>query len=145
MNNEELVSALQSVISPVVLISGVGMLVLSMTNRFSHATNRLRVLLDEFSKREGAPRERTATQIRIFRRRLQILMQAIALGLGCVLLTALLIIALFANYLLGTTFRGLVVGTFALSMVSLVGALILFIHDMRVALSALDEEIKEVL
>jgi len=42
MDNPQLITALQTVISPVVLISGVGMLVLSMTNRFSHATDRAR-------------------------------------------------------------------------------------------------------
>lgn len=144
MNNEELITALQSVISPVVLISGVGMLVLSMTNRFSHAQDRLRHLADEWRKLDVTSKDRVAGQIRIFRRRLNILMVAIAFGLVCVLLTALLIITLFANYLFGTTFRGLIVVLFAVSQVALVVSLVLFIRDMSLALNALDEDLRDV-
>lgn len=144
MNNEELITALQSVISPVVLISGVGMLVLSMTNRFSHAQDRLRHLADEWRKLDVTSNDRVAGQIRIFRRRLNILMVAIAFGLLCVLLTALLIITLFANYLFGTTFRGLIVVLFAVSQVALVVSLVLFIRDMSLALNALDEDLRDV-
>jgi hypothetical protein len=144
MNNEELITALQSVISPVVLISGVGMLVLSMTNRFSHAQDRLRHLADEWRKVDVSSKDRVAGQIRIFRRRLNILMVAIAFGLVCVLLTALLIITLFANYLFGTTFRGLIVVLFAVSQVALVVSLVLFIRDMSLALNALDEDLRDV-
>jgi len=144
MNNEELITALQSVISPVVLISGVGMLVLSMTNRFSHAQDRLRHLADEWRKVDVTSKDRVAGQIRIFRRRLNILMVAIAFGLVCVLLTALLIITLFANYLFGTTFRGLIVVLFAVSQVALVVSLVLFIRDMSLALNALDEDLRDV-
>ncbi|MDL2060241.1 DUF2721 domain-containing protein [Mesosutterella sp. AGMB02718] len=40
-------SVLLSALTPVTLISGVGLLLLSMTNRYSHATNRIRELLRE--------------------------------------------------------------------------------------------------
>jgi polyferredoxin len=144
MNNEQLVSALQAVISPVVLISGVGMLVLSMTNRLSHAQDRLRHLIDDWHEVNENRRQRITAQIRIFERRLRILVVAIALGLGTVLLTSLLIITLFANYLVGTTFRGLIIVFFALSLVSLVGASILFIRDMTLATNALQEELRDI-
>ena len=46
-------------------------------------------------------------------------MLATSLALGSVLIAALLIVTLFANYLLGTTFRGLIVVFFALSLLTL--------------------------
>ena len=145
MDNAQLISALQTVISPVVLISGVGLLVLSMTNRFSHTANRTRLLAEEWQKVEGVPRDQVKSQIRILHRRLRVLLLSIVLALGSVLLAALLILSLFANYLFGTTFRGLVVVCFALSMLSLVFALILFICDMSLSLSALQEDLQDVL
>ena len=145
MDNAQLISALQTVISPVVLISGVGMLVLSMTNRFSHATDRARHLADERHKVEGVARKRAEAQIRIIYRRLRLLMHAIALALGSVLLTALLIVTLFANYLFATTFRGLIVVFFALSLLSLVSSLSLFICDISLSLTALQEDLHDVI
>jgi hypothetical protein len=144
MDNAQLISALQTVISPVVLISGVGMLVLSMTNRFSHATDRARFLAEQRRNVEGAARERIESQIRILYRRLRILLLAIALSLTSVLLVALLIITLFANHLFDTTFRGLIVVLFGLSLISLVVSLSLFIRDMSLSLIALREDLHDV-
>ena len=143
-DERQFVSALQAVISPVVLISGVGMLVLSMTNRFSHASNRLRALAEAWRKSQDL-RSQIAPQIRILNRRLRILLIAIALGLGCVLLTSLLIVALFASYLFAVNLRGLVITFFALSLVTLVTSLALFIRDMTLALTALNEELHDIL
>ncbi|HEY5403125.1 MAG TPA: DUF2721 domain-containing protein, partial [Pyrinomonadaceae bacterium] len=145
MDNAQLISALQTVISPVVLISGVGMLVLSMTNRFSHTSNRARLLAQQRHEVEGVARERVESQIRILHRRLRILLLATTLALGSVLIAALLIVTLFANYLFGTTFRGLIVVLFALSLLSLVLSLILFIRDMSLSLIALQEDLQDVL
>jgi len=144
MDNPQLITALQTVISPVVLISGVGMLVLSMTNRFSHAADRARYLADQRRNLEGAARERISSQIRILYRRLRILLVAIALSLASVLLIAFLIITLFANYLFDTTFRGLIIVFFGLSLLSLVASLILFIRDMTLSLIALHEDVQDV-
>jgi hypothetical protein len=144
MDNEQLVSALQAVISPVVLISGVGMLVLSMTNRFSHASNRLRALAEAWRKSPEL-RGQITPQIRILKGRLNILLVAVAFGLASVLLTGLLIVTLFANYIFGTAFRGLIIFFFALSLLTLVCSLAFFIRDMTLALSALDEELRDIL
>jgi hypothetical protein len=144
MEEQQFVSVLQAVISPVVLISGVGMLVLSMTNRFSHASNRVRALAEAWRKSEHL-RGQIAPQIRILNRRLRILLTAIALGLGSVLLTSLLIVTLFANYLFDVSLRGLVIAFFALTLLTLVSSLALFIRDMTLALAALDEELRDIL
>lgn len=144
MDNAELISALQSVISPVVLISGVGMLVLCMTNRFSHAQDRVRQLADARSRAsEGLARDRIASQIRVLRRRLNLLLAAIVLALTSVLLTVLLMLTLFANFLFGTTFRAMTIIVFALAGASLFASLAFFIRDMTLALRALHKELDE--
>lgn len=45
MNNMEFVSVLSSALTPVTLISGVGLLMLTMSARYAHTTNRIRELL----------------------------------------------------------------------------------------------------
>jgi hypothetical protein len=145
MDNAQLLAALQTVSAPVVLISGVGMLVLSMTNRFSHATDRVRHLAEERHKLDGVARQRAEAQIRILYRRLRVLLIAIALALGSVLLTALLIVTLFANYLYDVNVRELIIVLFGLCLLSLVSSLVLFIRDMSMSLSALQEDLRDVL
>jgi len=43
-NLDDLTRVLQASISPVALVSGVGLLILSLTNRFGRVTDRLREL-----------------------------------------------------------------------------------------------------
>lgn len=45
MNNLDFVSVLSSALTPVTLISGVGLLMLTMSARYAHTTNRIRELL----------------------------------------------------------------------------------------------------
>jgi len=144
MADDRLVEILGEVISPVVLISGVGMLVLSMTNRFSHGQDRVRLLAQECHRLNGAARDRLASEIRVIRKRLRGLLLAIALGLLSVLLTALLILTLFANFLFGTTFRIAIVVIFALGLLSLIASLVLFIRDTSLSLAALEEEVQDI-
>jgi hypothetical protein len=58
----ELIPVLQIAIGPVILISGVGLLLLSMTNRLGRAIDRSRVLCQELSTE--APEERPNTRWR---------------------------------------------------------------------------------
>jgi Protein of unknown function (DUF2721) len=145
MENPQLLSALQTVISPVILISGIGMLVLSMTNRFSHTADRERHLADQRYKVEGEARRRTESQIRILHRRLRALLLAIGLALGSVLLAALLILTLFATYLLSIQFRAVFIVLFTLTLLSLILSVVIFMRDMSLALKALEEELPGVL
>ena len=55
------------------------------------------------------------------------------------------ILILFANYLLGTSFKNLIIAFFALSLLSLIGSVIYFIRDMSLSLIALEEELREVI
>jgi hypothetical protein len=144
MDDAQFVSAFQTVISPVVLISGIGMLVLSMTNRYSHGTNRVRALADEWKNGDAAAKERLAPQVRHLERRLGSLRNAISLAIGSVLFVALLIIALLASYLSGTSFRGLLVVLFGVSLMLLVVSLVLFMRDTGASLAALRRELRDV-
>jgi predicted membrane channel-forming protein YqfA (hemolysin III family) len=144
MDDAQFVAAFQTVISPVVLISGIGMLVLSMTNRYSHGTNRVRALADEWKKGDAAAKERLAPQIRHLERRLHSLRNAISLAVGSVLLVALLIVALMTGYIVGVNFRGLIIVLFGLSQVFLVVSLVLFVRDTSQSLAALRRELRDV-
>lgn len=142
-NQDQLIRVLQTAISPVVLISGVGLLVLSMTNRFARTTDRARSLIAQRAGAKAEQRSRLDVQIRILYRRSRILLLSTSLSLTSVLLAALLIVALFVHYLTAVNLHHIVVVLFVLSLTALVASLVLFIKDMTLSLQALREELRD--
>ena len=96
----ELVPELQTAIGPVILISGVGLLLLSMTNRFGRAVDRTRQLLREMRAASEAERKRLSAQVENLYQRTRLIQRAIIFGAISVLFAALLIILLFFAALL---------------------------------------------
>src|SRR5262252_5409305 len=98
MSLQQLIPVLQIAIGPVILISGIGLLLLSMTNRFGRVIDRTRSLVEE---RELVVTKPTAEkEITVLLKRAHILRAAIALSLVSVLLASLLIIVLFISAIL---------------------------------------------
>lgn len=141
MNFHDLIPSLQVAIGPVILISGVGMLLLVMTNRFGRVVDRVRQLARE--SRSAAPAEIVAVreQAAIFLRRAGILRLAIALAAGAALLAGLLIICLFFGALRGGTHPTLIITLFAASIACLLGSLGVFLFDIQLSLRALLHEV----
>jgi hypothetical protein len=138
----ELTGILQASISPVALISGVGLLLLSMTNRFGRTADRARILVARLNAAAPQEREYLDTQIRILYRRSGILRAAILLASASILFASLLIVALFTAFLVGTRIENYAILLFAMSFLGLIASVVLFIQDMRLALAALRLEVR---
>ena len=143
----ELIPVLQVAIGPVVLISGVGLLLLTMTNRLGRVIDRSRMLTHDLraSTLNKLERERKLGQLKILVRRGNTLRQAIALAGLNVLLAAILIILLFLTALFKLEIAWLIALCFISGMLALIGSLTLFIWDVNRALAALNFEIDEVM
>ena len=89
MDSHSVFQALQLAVSPVILISAYGLLLLSMTNRLGRAIDRARLLV-----REGAAKE---DQITIITRRAGWIRSAIVFTSLALLAAALLVVVLFAS------------------------------------------------
>src|SRR4051812_45402300 len=99
MKLADLIPILQLAIVPVILISGVGLLLLSMTNRLGRTIDRSRILLD---RRDSASQEHRMghdAQLAILWRRARLMRTAITLAAISVLLAGMLIIVLFISAL----------------------------------------------
>lgn len=131
----ELIPVLQTAIGPVILISGIGLLVLSMTNRLGRAIDRTRQL------GAGADPAR-GEQLRILWRRARVLRTAITLAVGSALAAALLVIVIFVAAMLGAEAGMLIAGLFTLGMLALILSLVLFIYDLNQSLAALKLELE---
>jgi hypothetical protein len=140
---QQLIPVIQTAIGPVILISGVGLLLLSMTNRFGRVVDRARLLARELPQ-AGAPlREHLAVQLAILYRRAKIIRLAIILATASVLLAGILIISLFLAALLHVEAALLVTVCFILCVASLIGSLVVFLLDLQVSLTALRVELTQ--
>lgn len=139
---KELIPVLQTAIGPVILISGVGLLLLSMTNRLSRVIDRARNLLSQSEHAGGGPpRGRLLTQIDILWEQARIIRKAILFASVSVLCAALLIIVLFITALFGIEDAWLISLLFVACMTSLIVSLAAFITDINKSLSAFKVEL----
>jgi hypothetical protein len=137
----ELIPVLQVAIGPVILISGVGLLLLTLTNRYGRTIDRSRQLVRELRDLAGADRQRIEGQIEILYRRARLIRLSILLAGLSVLLAALLIIMLFLTALVKLEAGIALSVLFIACMVSLSGSLVAFIRDVNVSLVALKLEL----
>jgi hypothetical protein len=138
----DLVPILQMAVGPMILISGVGLLLLSMTNRLGRVIDRSRLLAEALRKAADAQEHsRFASQLEVLSRRARLVRLAIILAALSVLLAAVLISAVFLAALLRLEIGILVVVVFVGCMASLIGSVVVFIADINLSLSALSLEI----
>jgi hypothetical protein len=137
----ELVPVLQEAIGPVILISGVGLLLLSLTNRFGRAADRSRLLIREMRGASEADRSRLAGQVQILFRRARLIQVAIIFATLSVLFAALLIIALFCTALLKLELAIGISFLFMGCLASLIASLLIFLRDIHLSLKALKLEL----
>ena len=140
----DIVPVLQVAIGPVILISGIGLLLLTMTNRLGRTIDRARQLCRELPEASGEKHAQTLTQVNIIYRRARVIRASIALAGFSVLLVSVLIILLFLGALLNWSAGELVVVVFIIGMMSLFASLVAFLYDINLALHALRLELKSV-
>ncbi len=128
-------------IGPVILISGVGLLLLTLSNRFGRAVDRSRQLGREMRDVSEAERARLASQVEILYRRARFIRLSIIMAALSVLLAGLLIIVLFIAALLKWEVGLVLVVLFICCLVSLIVSLLAFIRDIQLSLRALKLEL----
>jgi len=138
----ELVPILQTAIGPVILISGIGLLLLTMTNRLGRLIDRSRLLANELRRKPIDP-EPIQAQLAILQVRAVLVKRAITLSGVSVLLASLLIITLFFTALFRLEDAWLISILFIGCMLSLIGSIIAFIRDVDKSLVALRLELEK--
>lgn len=141
MTLEDFIPVLQLSIGPVILISGVGLVLLSMTNRFGRIVDRTRKLA-ELIRKTPTNISQYKKQLEILTRRAHVLRLAIALASISLLIAAILIIALFFEVLMEIESAYFIVILFVLCMLSLILSLVAFITDINMSLTALKIEMQ---
>ena len=132
---------MQSAISPIILISGVGLLLLSFTNRLGRIIDRARFLVKE--KENGNQSEIIPIQINILYTRGRLLRIAITSIVITMLLASLMILLLLFSHFTNLDIRFLFISFFVIAIFSLIISVVLFLIDVTISLKALKIQVKE--
>jgi hypothetical protein len=136
MTVTELIPVLQTAIGPVVLISGVGLIILSLTNRLGRVIDRGRSLARELRESPGTKQPNIDNQLHILSRRARLLQHSIIFAVLCVLFAAVLIFTLFLTAALQIETTWIIGGLFICSLGSLVLSLLDFLRELNLSLIA---------
>jgi hypothetical protein len=139
----DLIPVLEFSIGPVILISGVGLLLVSMTNRYGRIIDRCRIQADFLRTytSDGAYRSGIRHQLDILLHRGRLLRLAIALAALSILQAALLTLVLFVITLLKVEISAVIIVLFFGCILCLIFSMVFFIIDINVSLAALKLEI----
>lgn len=132
-----IISILQLAVSPAIMISAVGLILLTLNNQLAYSVNRLRLLMKETETASGEEKKKINSQIRIIYRRAKITRWSIILLILSAFFSTSLIISLFITALLGLNDAWVYIIFFLGALSCLALGLILFIWEVNDGLLAL--------
>ena len=143
---DSFVRFLQSSISPIVLISGVGLLLLSLSNRLGRTTDRSRDIVKELGEmRDKKGKKRKIVQLNILYRRSKILRISIVSIAFSILTSSLIIPILLIMNLFVVDLTTIGIFLFMLSVLGIITSAILLFIDVTLSLKALEIGVNEYL
>lgn len=137
----ELSHAIQGAVAPVVLISGVGLLLLTLTARLGRIVDRTRLLAREHAGSSPEQQRRIEAQLRVLARRARLVRLAVGLSAAAIAFIGVLVTVLFLAAFAPVPLAHVVVVLFVASLLSVVAAMLVFIRELQLALTALELEL----
>jgi hypothetical protein len=135
--------AIQSAIAPVVLISGIGLLLLTLTGRLGRIVDRTRLLVRERVNSGPEQRQVIEAQLRVLARRAKLVRLALGLSAASIALIGVVVTVLFVSAFVSLPLAGLVVVLFVASSLSIVAAMLAFMRELQLSLTALEMELPD--
>lgn len=135
MESYSVFDALNLAISPVIMISAYGMLLLSLTNRLGRAVDRARIVAAD-------ARDDRRVQLKILVKRARRIRAAILSVSLAMFFAAILVLVLFLSVFAHVDLRLVVSGLFVASLMSLIFSLGFLIADVSGSLSAMEAELQ---
>ncbi len=143
MTTETFAKLLQFSISPIALISGASLLLLSITNRLGRTIDRSRILVRELEGGAELPsKEDHKIQLKILLARSHYLRAAVLSISTSILLSVFMIVGVTAQIFMGWEFKTFVLVCLSCSVLALGGAVVLLFADVSAGLHALTIEVR---
>jgi Protein of unknown function (DUF2721) len=138
MNAVDIAHLIQIALTPIFLISAIGITLNVLTNRLARIVDRARAIEDEVreSERTHDARDLHGT-LRVLARRARYINSAITLITLSALFIALVVVMLFVNAFLRWDLSVFIASMFILSMLTLAAALTAFLIEVRIATNTL--------
>lgn len=133
---------IQLAVTPVILLSGVGALMITLTNRMGRIVDRTRSLAGHVLEADGELRKHFDGQLEILWRRAKLIRLAVTLAGLSMLLSCVLVMVIFVDASLRREFGLEMVVIFAASISCLIASLVAFLRDIWMSLWALRIEVQ---
>ncbi len=138
-----LLPIIQASTTPVILISGLGLLLLTMTNRMGRIIDRTRLYASQLRQAEEAERRQLELQLELTWRRAKIVRLSLTFATSSMLVSSALVVTIFLGAILRVDLGGLMLVLFLAAIALLMAALVAFLRDIFESLSALHLEVRE--
>ncbi|MBI5149444.1 MAG: DUF2721 domain-containing protein [Candidatus Omnitrophica bacterium] len=139
---ENLIQSLQAAVAPCILISGLGLILLTMTNRLGRTIDRIRSFSVSLKHAPADEILLIKAQVDILYRRGRLLQTAIALVSVSMFFVASVMLMLFSSLAFNFQFIALIKIFFMLSLLCLIASLAFFFLDVRLTLASLKVEME---
>lgn len=139
----EIVAFLQASITPVALISGVGIIILTLTNRLARIVDKIRSLCKELDETNIKRRDDKIIQTEILFKRAKIIRTSITLITCSIISSGLIILVLALNLFTGGLYQIPGYIFFSISIICFILSAIFFLWDIVLSLKAIKLEVKE--
>ena len=137
----EFLPVIELAITPVILLTGVGALMLTLTNRLGRVVDRTRSLAGQMREGTAEDRRHFEGQLSILWRRAKLIRLAVTLAGLSMFFSCVLVLAIFVEASMQRAFGVELVVIFIASVVSLISAVVAFLRDIWVSLHALALEV----
>ena len=132
---DDITHAIQLAIAPVFLLTAVGTLLMVFTSRLSRAVDRRRVVNKMLPELSDGALDEANSELAHLARRIQLIYTAIVLAVFCALFICLLIAVAFIDAFIAANLAKVLGVLFVLAMLALIGALIVFLREIFIAVT----------
>jgi ABC-type polysaccharide/polyol phosphate export permease len=142
MNPVNLLAVIQAAIAPVVLISGVGLLLLTLSARLGRIVDRTRLVAAELHAAAEGDRGGLEHQLSVLRRRARLIRLSLTLSASAVALVGVVMTLLFLGLVLGWNVTLVCTLLFVAALTCVVVAMFVFVRELSESLVALELSIQ---
>ena len=146
MPTTSVVQILTASIAPVIVISGVGLLLLSISNRYARAIDRARLIMRDLQSRDASSADirHLEEQLQHTHVRARLLRGSLIYGSLSIFFVSLTVLCLFAEQVLQLQVDFVALPLFAACLVALIVSIYYSIRDITVSLAAMELEMSSV-
>ena len=141
---EQLIQSLQASIAPCIFISGLGLVLLSMSNRLGRSVDRIRMFTADLKTASAEEIPHLRAQIDIIYQRCRILRSAIGLVAVSMFLVSSIMLMLFSTLAFNVELIALIKIFFTTSLACFILAIVFLFRDVCLSLDSLKIELEHV-